>query len=276
MRSGAATTSCRRTSCRISGGIAVSAQPGTGGLLGEVALDVRVETDSPFAVRNSILSLDADAAFGLQGTAASPAVVGRADLVEGELFVGAHRFEIVSGRAEFIDPRSIEPVFDVTAETNVRNYRVRLTASGTLEEIEANVSSEPPLRESDILQLLSGVPEANLLGARRTDDPAVAVSATNLLSQQFTGMLGRRAGRVFGIDRVTVDPYMIGRFSNPTARVTLSKQVTPELNVRYSSSLADADEAIVIVEYARRRVTWILTRDEDGSLGVDFRFRRTY
>ncbi len=259
-----------------SGSIAVAAEPGTGGLLGEVALDVRVETDSPFAVRNSILSLDADAAFGLQGTAASPAVVGRADLVEGELFVGAHRFEIVSGRAEFIDPRSIEPVFDVTAETNVRNYRVRLTASGTLEEIEANVSSEPPLRESDILQLLSGVPEANLLGARRTDDPAVAVSATNLLSQQFTGMLGRRAGRVFGIDRVTVDPYMIGRFSNPTARVTLSKQVTPELNVRYSSSLSDADEAIVIVEYARRRVTWILTRDEDGSLGVDFRFRRTY
>ena len=43
---------------------------------------------------------------------------------------------------------------------------------------------------------------------------------------------------------------------------------------RYSSSLSDADEAIVIVEYARRRVTWILTRDEDGSLGVDFRFRR--
>lgn len=256
--------------------IAVPGDAEAGGFLGDVAMDVRVETDSPFAVRNSIVSLAANAALGLQGTAASPAVVGRADLVEGELFVGAHRFEIVSGRAEFIDPRSIEPVFDVTAETNVRNYRVRLAASGTLEEIEASVSSEPPLRETDILQLLSGVPEANLLGARRTDDPAAAVSATNLLSQQFTGMIGRRAGRVFGIDRVTVDPYMIGRFSNPTARVTLSKQLTPELNVRYSSSLSDADEAIVIVEYARRRVTWILTRDEDGTLGVDFRFRRTY
>ena len=259
-----------------SASIAVPGEPEAGGFLGDVAMDVRVETDSPFAVRNSIVSLAANAALGLQGTAASPAVVGRADLVEGELFVGAHRFEIVSGRAEFIDPRSIEPVFDVTAETNVRNYRVRLAASGTLEEIEASVTSEPPLRETDILQLLSGVPEANLLGARRTDDPAVAVSATNLLSQQFTGMIGRRAGRVFGIDRVTVDPYMIGRFSNPTARVTLSKQLTPELNVRYSSSLSDADEAIVIVEYARRRVTWILTRDEDGTLGVDFRFRRTY
>ncbi len=259
-----------------SASIAVPGDAEAGGFLGDVAMDVRVETDSPFAVRNSIVSLAANAALGLQGTAASPAVVGRADLVEGALFVGAHRFEIVSGRAEFIDPRSIEPVFEVTAETNVRNYRVRLAASGTLEEIEASVSSEPPLRETDILQLLSGVPEANLLGARRTDDPAVAVSATNLLSQQFTGMLGRRAGRVFGIDRVTVDPYMIGRFSNPTARVTLSKQLTPELNVRYSSSLSDADEAIVIVEYARRRVTWILTRDEDGSLGVDFRFRRTY
>ena len=258
-----------------SNNIIVSDGPEDDGFLSDLLMDVRVETDSPFRVRNSIINLDADAALGLQGSAASPAVVGRADLVEGELYVGAHRFEIVSGRAEFIDPRSIEPVFDVAAEANIRNYRVRLTASGTAEEIEANLSSEPPLRETDILQLLSGVPEQNLLRARN-DDPVAAVSATNLLSQQFSGMIGRRAGRVFGIDRVTIDPFMIGRFSNPTARVTLTKQLTPELNVRYSSSLTDADEAIVVVEYARRRVTWILSRDEDGSLGVDFRFRRTY
>lgn len=255
--------------------IAVSEGTEAGGLLDELLMDVRIETVSPFAVRNSIVNLDADAAIGLQGTAASPAVVGRADLVEGDLYVGAHRFEIVSGRAEFIDPTSIEPVFDVAAEANIRNYRVRLAASGTMEEIEANLTSEPPLRQTDILQLLSGVPEQNLLMAR-TDDPVAAVSATNLLSQQFSGIIGQRAGRVFGIDRVTVDPFLIGRFSNPTARVTLSKQLTPELNVRYSSSLADADEAIVVVEYARGRVTWILSRDEYGSLGVDFRFRRTY
>ena len=258
-----------------SNNIIVSDGPEDDGFLSDLLMDVRVETDSPFRVRNSIINLDANAAFGLQGSAASPAVVGRADLVEGELYVGAHRFEIVSGRAEFIDPRSIEPVFDVAAEANIRNYRVRLTASGTAEAIEANLSSEPPLRETDILQLLSGVPEQNLLRAGN-DDPVAAVSATNLLSQQFSGMIGRRAGRVFGIDRVTIDPFMIGRFSNPTARVTLSKQVTPELNVRYSSSLTDADEAVIVVEYTRRRVTWILSRDEDGSLGVDFRFRRAY
>ncbi len=255
--------------------IAVPDGTDSGGFLDELLLDVRVETGSPFAVRNSLINLDANAAFGLQGSAASPAVVGRADLVEGELYVGAHRFEIVSGRAEFIDPRSIEPVFDVAAEANIRNYRVRLTASGTAEEIEANLSSEPPLRQTDILQLLSGVPEQNLLRARN-DDPVAAVSATNLLSQQFTSMIGDRAGRVFGIDRVTVDPFMIGRFSDPTARVTLSKQLTADLNVRYSSSLSDADVAIVVVEYVRGRVTWILSRDEDGSLGVDFRFRRSY
>ena len=258
-----------------SSSITVSDRTDAGGFLGDLLMDVRVETDSPFAVRNSLINLDANAAFGLQGSVASPAVVGRADLVEGELYVGANRFEIVSGRAEFIDPRSIEPVFDVVAEANIRNYRVRLTASGTADEIDANLSSEPPLRQTDILQLLSGVPEQNLLRAGN-DDPVAAVSATNLLSQQFSGMIGRRAGRVFGIDRVTIDPFMIGRFSNPTARVTLTKQLTPELNVRYSSSLTDADEAIVVVEYARRRVTWILSRDEDGSLGVDFRFRRTY
>ena len=246
-----------------------------GGFLDELKLDVRVETDSPFAVRNSIFNLDAAARLDLRGTAGSPAVLGRADLESGEVYVGAHRFRIVSGRAEFIDPEGIEPVFDVAAEANVRNYRVRLTASGSAEQIEANVSSEPPLRETEILQLLSGAPELNLLGGT-SDGQAVAASATNLLSQQFTSMIGGRAGRVFGIDRVTIDPFMIGRFSDPTARVTLSKQLTRDLNVRYSSDLSDADEAIVVVEYARRRVTWIFSRDEDGSLSVDFRFRRSY
>lgn len=248
----------------------------TSGFLDELRMDVRVETDSPFAVRNSIFQLDAAADFGLRGTAGSPAVLGRADLVGGEVYFGAHRFQIVSGRADFIDPEGIEPVFDIEAETSVRSYRVRLAASGTAEQIDANLSSEPPLREADILRLLSGAPERDLLTAA-ADDELAAASAASLLSQQLSNMIGRRAGRVFGIDRVSIDPFMIGRFSNPTARVTLGKQVTRDLNVRYSSSLSSAEESIIVVEYTPSGpVSWIFSRDQDGSLGVDVRFHRSF
>ena len=244
--------------------------------LDELRMDVRVETDSPFAVRNSIFELDAAADFGLRGTAGSPAVLGRADLVGGEVYFGAHRFQMVSGRADFIDPEGIEPVFDIEAETSVRSYRVRLTASGTAEQIDANLSSEPPLREADIYRLLLGAPERDLLTAA-SDDELGAASAASLLSQQLSNMIGRRAGRVFGIDRVSIDPFMIGRFSNPTARVTLGKQVTRDLNVRYSSSLSSAEESIIVVEYTPSGpVSWIFSRDQDGSLGVDVRFHRSF
>lgn len=246
------------------------------GFLDDLRMDVRVETASPFAVRNSIFRLDASADFGLRGTAGSPAVLGRADLVGGEVYFGAHRFQIVAGRADFIDPAGIEPVFDIEAETTVRSYRVRLSASGTAEQIDANLSSEPPLREADILRLLSGAPEQDLLRAA-SDDELAAASAASLLSQQLSNMIGRRAGRVFGIDRVSIDPFMIGRFSNPTARVTLGKQVTRDLNVRYSSSLSSAEESIIVVEYTPRGpVSWIFSRDQDGSLGVDVRFHRSF
>ena len=246
------------------------------GFLDELRMDIRVETDAPFAVRNSVFELDAAVAFGLRGTAGSPAVLGRADLVGGEVYFGAHRFQIASGRADFIDPEGIEPVFEIEAETSVRSYRVRLAASGTAEQIDANLSSEPPLREADILRLLSGAPEQDLLTAA-SDDELAAASAASLLSQQLSNMIGRRAGRVFGIDRVSIDPFMIGRFSNPTARVTLGKQVTRDLNVRYSSSLSDAEEAIIVVEYTPTGpVSWIFSRDQDGSLGVDVRFHRSF
>lgn len=246
------------------------------GFLDDLRMDVRVETVSPFAVRNSIFRLDAEADFGLRGTAGSPAVLGHADLVGGEVYFGAHRFQIVAGRADFIDPAGIEPVFDIEAEASVRSYRVRLSASGTAEHIDPSLSSEPPLREADIFRLLAGAPEQDLLRAAG-DDELAATSAASLLSQQLSNMIGRRAGRVFGIDRVSIDPFMIGRFSNPTARVTLGKQVTPDLNVRYSSSLSSAEESIIVVEYTPRGpVSWIFSRDQDGSLGVDVRFHRSF
>ena len=246
------------------------------GFLEELRMDIRVGTDSPFAVRNSIFQLDAAADFGLRGTAGSPAVLGRADLVGGEVYFGAHRFQIVNGRADFIDPEGIAPVFEIEAETSVRSYRVRLAASGTAEQIDTNLSSEPPLPAADIFRLLQGAPERDLLTAA-SDDELAAASAASLLSQQLSNMIGRRAGRVFGIDRVSIDPFMIGRFSNPTARVTLGKQVTRDLNVRYSSSLSDAEESIIVVEYTPSGpVSWIFSRDQDGSLGVDVRFHRSF
>ena len=247
-----------------------------GGFLDDLRMDVRVETGSPFSVRNSLFRLEAAADFGLHGTAGAPAVLGRADLVGGEVYFGVHRFQVVSGRADFIDPEGIEPVFDIEWETNVRSYRVRLRASGTAEQIQANLSSDPPLREADILRLLSGAPEQELLTAA-SDDPVAAASAASLLSQQLSNMIGRRAGRVFGIERLIIDPFLIGRFSNPTARVTLGKQVSEDLNVRYSSALSAAEESIIVVEYTPQGpVSWIFSRDQDGSLGVDVRFHRSF
>ncbi len=257
---------------------AVAAPPDevAGGFLDTLRMDVQVETDSPFAVRNSVFQLDAAADFGLRGTPTAPALLGHADLVGGEVYFGAHRFGIVSGRADFIDPEGIEPVFDVEAETTVRSYRVRLTASGTAAQVNANLSSDPPLREADILRLLAGAPEEELLTQAQDDDVAAA-SAASVLSQQLSNMIGRRAGRVFGIDRLTIDPFLIGRFSNPTARVTLAKQLSRDLNVRYSSSVTAAEDSIIVVEYTPRGpVSWIFSRDQDGSLGVDVRFHRSF
>lgn len=252
-----------------------TAGPEAGSLEG-FRMDVQVETGSPFTVRNSIFELEASADLGLRGTAGAPALLGRADLVGGEVFFGAHRFQIVSGRADFIDPQGIEPVFDLEAETTVRSYRVRLRAAGTTEQIQANLSSEPPLREPDILRLLSGAPEQDLLRAGGDDEVAAATAAT-LLSQQLSNLIGRRAGRVFGIDRFSIDPFLIGHFSNPTARVTLGKQLSPDLSVRYSSSLSTTEESIIVVEYTPRGpVSWIFSRDRDGSLGVDVRFHRSF
>ena len=87
----------------------------------------------------------------------------------------------------------------------------------------------------------------------------------------------RGAQRVFGLDRFRVEPTVFAGTSDPTARVTIGDKVTPNLLVTYSTVLGTTQEQLFTVEYqASRGLRIIVTREEDGSFGMDFHFVRRY
>jgi translocation and assembly module TamB len=182
----------------------------------------------------------------------------------------------VTGRIEFLDPADIKPFFDIVAESRVRSYRVELRLNGTPERFFPELSSDPPLRTVDILRLLAGASERDILIGSEEEEIA-GVGVASLLAERLTQEVGRRAERLFGLDRFSIDPFLVGQFTNPTARVSIGKQIYRDLSVSYSTNLNAATETLILIEYTPEGpVSWLISRDEEGAFGVDLRFRKSF
>jgi len=240
-------------------------------------LDIRVNVPENFRVRNSLAAIDGQAELQVRGTLDRPALLGRAEAVQGEVFLLGQRYDVLSGKVEFIDPNSIRPFFDLTAETRVRSYRVELRLAGTPDRFFPELSSDPPLRTVEILRLLAGATERELrLGSEEEEIAGVGVAS--LLTERLNQELSRRAERLFGLDRISIDPFLVGQFSNPTARVSIGKQISSDLAINYSTAFGETTESIVVViEYTPEGpITYTISRDETGALAVDMKFRKSF
>ena len=103
----------------------------------------------------------------------------------------------------------------------------------------------------------------------------VGMSAASVLSENLTGVIGKRVQRIFGLESFRVDPFLAGAENDPTARITLSERLSKDLVVTFSRNLSTNQEQIVVIEYdVGKNVSVVATRDEDGKFGLDFRFRK--
>jgi translocation and assembly module TamB len=83
-------------------------------------------------------------------------LVGTIQAVDGsQAFFRGNQFTVKQGVLEFKDRRSIDAVFDLLAETQVREYLVQLHAFGRASEPKLILSAQPDLSEGDILSLLT-------------------------------------------------------------------------------------------------------------------------
>jgi translocation and assembly module TamB len=246
--------------------------------LADLRFDVEIVVPGTLRVRNSRASVDARAELQLRGTFTHPALLGRSEALRGELFLLGQRYQLVSGRVEFVDPSTVKPFFDLVAESRVRSYRVELRLTGTPERFFPELSSDPPLRTVEILRLLAGASERDIFIPIGSEEEEIAgLGVASLLTERLTQEVGRRAERLFGLDRFSIDPFLVGQFTNPTARVSIGKQIYRDLSVSYSTNLNAATETLILIEYTPEGpISWIISRDEEGAYGVDLRFRKSF
>ncbi len=245
----------------------LSSEPNT--ILENLRFDVALRTRQPILVDNNFGRILTDANLRLRGTPARPALTGRLEIGdEGRIYFSGRTFDVTSGVIEFTDETSIVPRFNLAAETRISNYDVILRLTGEPGNLKTTFSSEPSANEDQILSLLF---TGSVSNAGRGAAYAQAQLLT-LFGSSLTGGLTTRLRNTFGLSEFRIDPGILSPDSDPSARLTIGQNLTPELKLTYSTSLSDSQDQIWIAEYDwRRRFLARYFRQTDQSNRLEFR-----
>jgi translocation and assembly module TamB len=250
--------------------------------LDNMRLDLHITSTPELRVETSLAKLSGDLDLHVRGTAARPAIVGRVNIAEGDVFFNGTKYRLERGDITFSNPLTIEPVVNLDMSARVQGYDVTIGLHGQVvggKGLSMTYRSDPPLSNSDIIALLAfgrtrgqGVYTASQPGGS-TNDTASASNA--ILGEALNATFTDRVQRLFGASRVKIDPQFIGSENNASARVTIEQQISNDVTFTYITSLTQSAETVIQVEYnIDKNVSIVAVRDQNGVLGFDIHIRR--
>jgi len=261
-----------------SGSQSVVVPPATSPLY-RVKLDVHVTTAPDLQMQTAIANLSGDADLRLRGTAAKPALLGRVEVLEGEINFNGAKYRLERGEVLFQSPVSIKPVLDLQATTRVRDYDITVSINGdTSKPLSVKYRSDPPLPEADIVALLAVGQTREQSAQMAQGNSAFSETASNLiLSEALNSTVSNRVQRLLGISKIKIDPQGLSTETNPTRgpQVTIEQQISNNFTLTYSQNVSQASQQIIQGEYyIRRNVSIVGTRDQNGVVSFDVKIRQ--
>ncbi len=257
-----------------------SALPPTNRLLNRIRLDVHIVTTPELQMQTSSVRLSGDADLHLRGTAGKPVILGRADIIEGEVYFNGTKYSLERGDVTFINPVTTTPVLDLQATTRIRDYDVTLNLNGQIDRPNVTYRSEPPLPTSDIIGLLAFGQTSEESAQLNNQSQSAFNSETSsaILSAALNATVSNRVQKLFGVSRIKVDPQGLTTETSPTQTgpaVTIEQQVQNNLTLTYTTNVAQASQQIIQVEYnLTRNVSIVAVRDQNGVVSFDVRVRQ--
>ena len=256
--------------------------------------DIRIRAPSSLRVRNDLMSqVVATADLRLAGTYARPLLFGRIDIERGEIDFEGKRYVVRRGTIDFNHPTRIEPFFDIETEAQVRvpgeTYRVTVRAVGTDPVRGLTFSSDPELPQYELLALLVAdvAPGKDVEFRQYGDITPQQQLFRERVSRALTGVVSSQIGRAveqalgcdtFQLSTSLLDLNQQSARLDPAARVTCGKRLRDNVFLTYSRSLSSStrDQIIMLEIDQTDQLTWILSRNEDGTYALDLRVRRTF
>jgi len=250
--------------------------------------DISIHMNTQPIIQGNQASLEASADLHIGGTYDRPAITGDIEIQSGQVSFNGYRYNIRRGLIALDNPNRLDPSFDLEIDTRARSagqtYDVTLRLAGTISRFTKEISSEPYLSEIEAIALLLGASADVRQSEQRRVAPEVAQQQMmgQLLAQLATSTVTNRVGTVFTevlpIDTFQITPVLTNEVAlqtlNPSARVTIGTRITNKAYLTYSRAVGALQDEIILIEYDQsNRLSWLLSRNEDKTFALDFRFR---
>jgi translocation and assembly module TamB len=245
-----------------------------------VRLDVRVQSSPQLNFQNAFAKLAGNVDLRLRGTLASPSLLGRVSITEGNAILAGTRYELQRGDVTFSNPVRIQPTIDLNATARVEDYDITLGIHGTTDKLSVTYRSDPPLPEADVVALLAlgrTQSEQGLYTQQQQQSIGMSPSTDVLLGGALNATVSSRVQKLFGAGSVKVDPSYLGALGNSTTRITVEEQVGKNLTLTYATNVDTSAQQLLQAEIAvNRHVALLVTRDESGVFSMVIKATRRY
>jgi translocation and assembly module TamB len=155
------------------------------------------------------------------------------------------------------------------AETEIQGYQIFVNLLGELSDFEslnATVRSNPALPQADVVSLITSGNLANTGEGIPTLASTGINTAAEILADALINNPARRAtDKLFGLNRFEIDPILSGRRLNPTARLTVGRQINRNLLITYSTNLSEDQNQVLALEYRVSNRLSFVAQYEQGS-----------
>jgi translocation and assembly module TamB len=221
---------------------------------GDVNLDLTIEGRNALVVRNNLADLTASLSLRVSGDLDAPQVTGRITASSGTLFYRNDRYEVQRGELVFPpDTGGINPIVNLRAEAEISGYQIFVNLSGPLtetENLQAVLTSNPALPQQDVVSLITTGNLANTEGGiSPLAQSGISTVAEILTDEIINKPIAKATDKLFGLNRFQLDPIISGQRLNPTARLTVGRQINRNLLVTYSTNLSEDQNQVLALEY---------------------------
>ncbi|HWG20026.1 MAG TPA: translocation/assembly module TamB domain-containing protein [Terracidiphilus sp.] len=256
---------------QFGGGVA---SPPSLGITQNIRLNLGVHSTNNVALVSRTLSIDGSANLRVRGTAANPVILGRVNLIGGDMILNGDRFLLSGGTIQFVNPSETQPVVNITVTTSIQQYNISMRFQGPADQLRTQYTSDPSLPEADIIHLLAfGETTEAAANSPATANQMAESLVANQVSSQITG----RVAKVAGISQLSISP-VLGNASNQQAgaNITIQQRVTGNLFVTFSTNTAQSTQTIQGQYKISPKVSLSATRDPNGGFAVDALIKKSY
>jgi hypothetical protein len=242
-----------------------------------IGFDIALHGARNLEVRNNLLDAelridDVEDPLRILGTNQIFGFRGRVLTSRGELRFGGKRFDLRYGAVSWPDAlRPENPSFRITADGQIRDWKVTLTARGNVDEYEIQLTSQPFLSKEDLVFLM-------LTGMTRAEHRQFGSTGIGGLGAPLLDQIGPGGQMPIPLEVRIYNEYS-ERAGTDTMRLSLGRSLTDDIWVAISSSVGQERDVKATLGY---RISDSLSLSADyenveetaiGNVGIDLRFR---